>query len=347
VAILLREGMPPVEFTGLAGIRDGIRMSDDQSGSKSQSSKDGNSVDFVGGMPYRTLGTTGEKVSLVGLGGWHVGRQADEQESIDIIRTALDNGINFLDNSWDYHKGVSEIRMGKALADGYRQKAFLMTKVDGRTREAAARQLEESLSRLRVETIDLLQFHEVIHEDDPERIFAPGGAMEAVLAAKEAGKVRYIGFTGHKDPSVHLKMLETATAHGFRFDAVQMPLGIMDAHYQSFQSKVLPLLVDQGIAALGMKSLGFSFFLMSQTITPMEYLHYSMNLPLSTLVTGCDSMRILNQSLEAARSFKPMSDEEVSDLLERTREAGSRGRFEMYKTSILFDDTTYYPELLV
>lgn len=322
-------------------------MRDDQLESMPGASGGGNSVESVGGMPYRTLGTTGERVSLVGLGGWHIGSQADERESIEIIRTALDNGINFLDNSWDYHKGESEVRMGKALADGYRKKAFLMTKIDGRTREAAARQLEESLSRLRVETIDLVQFHEVIHDDDPERIFAPGGGMEAVLAAKEVGKVRYIGFTGHKDPEIHLKMLETASARGFRFDAVQMPLGIMDAHYRSFQGRVLPVLLDQGIGVLGMKSLGFSFFLMSQTITPTEYLHYSMNLPLSTIITGCDSMRILRQALEAARSFKPMSDEEVSALLARTSEAGARGRFEMYKTSILFDDTTYYPELMV
>ncbi len=305
-----------------------------------------NQLKSVGGIPYRKLGRTGEKVSLVGLGGWHIGVQDDERESIEIIRTGLDNGINFLDNSWDYHRGVSEIRMGKALRDGYRQKAFLMTKIDGRTREAASRQLEESLRRLQVETIDLLQFHEVIHPEDPDRIFAPGGAMEAVLAAKEAGKIRYIGFTGHKDPDIHLKMLNTAFEHGFTFDAVQMPLNVMDHHYRSFEKNVLPLLLQHGIGALAMKTIGFSFFLMSRTVTPVECLHYAMNLPVSAVITGCDSMPILRQALEAARSFKPMSEEEVSALLERTAEAGSRGRFELFKTSQLFDDTTYSPELM-
>src|SRR5512142_1017142 len=207
-------------------------------------------VESVGGMPYRTLGRTGERVSLVGLGGWHIGKPADEREGIEIIRTALDNGVNFLYNFWDYHKGASEIRMGKALRDGYRQKAFLMTKIDGRTREAATRQLEESLRRLQVETIDLLQFHEVIHPDDPERVFAPGGALEAVLKAKESGKVRYIGFTGHKDPDIHLEMLNIASSHGFTFDVVQMPLNVMDHHYRSFEKNVLPVLLERGIGVI-------------------------------------------------------------------------------------------------
>ena len=303
-------------------------------------------VESVGGIPYRTLGRTGERVSLVGLGGWHIGKPTDEREGIEIIRTALDNGINFLDNSWDYHKGASEIRMGKALKDGYRQKAFLMTKIDGRTREAAASQLEESLRRLQVETIDLLQFHEVIHPNDPERIFEPGGAFEAVLAARDAGKVRYIGFTGHKDPDIHLSMLNAASAHGFTFDAVQMPLNVMDHHYHSFEKNVLPVLLQQGTGVIGMKAIGFSFFLMSCTATPIECLHYAMNLPVSVVVTGCDSMPILRQALEAARSFRPMTEEQVSALLARTEEAGSRGRFELFKTTRLFDDTYYSPELL-
>lgn len=302
--------------------------------------------ELVGGMPYRTLGRTGEKVSLVGLGGWHIGKPSDEREGIEIIRTALDNGINFLDNSWDYHKGGSELRMGKALRDGYRQKAFLMTKIDGRTRESASRQIDESLRRLKVETIDLLQFHEVIHPNDPERVFAPGGAFEAVLAAKEAGKVRYIGFTGHKDPDIHLNMLNTAFAHGFTFDAVQMPLNVMDYHYRSFEKNVLPVLLQHGIGVLAMKAIGFSFFLMSCTVSPVECLHYAMNLPVSVVVTGCDSMPILRQALETARSFRPLTEEEVSALLARTEEAGSRGRFELFKTTRLFDDTYYSPELL-
>src|SRR6478672_5125734 len=189
-------------------------------------------------MPRRTLGHTGEKVSLVGLGGSHIGKQPDENDSIAIIRSALDRGINFLDNCWDYNNGQSEIRMGKALRDGYRQKAFLMTKIDGRTKQAASQQIEESLKRLQTDHIDLLQFHEVIREEDPDRIFAKGGGMEAALEAKKAGKVRYIGFTGHKSPDIHLKMLNTAFAHDFTFDAVQMPLNVMDAHFNSFEKKV-------------------------------------------------------------------------------------------------------------
>src|SRR6202047_4274205 len=189
-------------------------------------------------FPTRTLGRSGEKVSIVGLGGYHIGNQSDEQESIRIIRTALDGGINFLDNCWDYNGGQSEIRMGKALREGYRQKAFLMTKIDGRTGKAATQQIEESLRRLQTDRIDLLQFHEVIRDTDPERIFAQGGGMEAALAAKKQGKIRYIGFTGHKSPDIHLKMLQTAAAHQFTFDTVQMPLNVMDAHYDSFEKKV-------------------------------------------------------------------------------------------------------------
>lgn len=321
-------------------------MKDNQAAS-SRANPSGNDQPLsVGGMPYRTLGKTGERVSLVGLGGWHIGKQADERESIEIIRTALDNGINFLDNAWDYHRGTSEIRMGKALRDGYRHKAFLMTKVDGRTREAADRQLEESLRRLQVETIDLVQLHEVIHEDDPERAFAPGGAIEALVAAREAGKIRYIGFTGHKDPDIHLKMLHTAFSHGFTFDAVQMPLSVMDYHYRSFEKNVVPVLLEHGIGVLAMKTIGFSFFLMSCTVSPVECLQYAMNLPVSVVITGCDSMPILRQALEAARSFRPMSEEQVAALLARTAEAGSRGRFELFKTSRLFDDTHYSPELM-
>ena len=209
-----------------------------------------------GTLPFRTLGRSGEKVSMVGLGGYHIGQPKDEQLSIRIVRTALDNGINFLDNCWDYNGGQSEIRMGKALLDGYRKKAFLMTKIDGQTKQAATQQLEESLRRLQTDHIDLLQFHEVIRETDPARILGPGGGMEAVLEAKKQGKVRYIGFTGHKSPDIHLKMLETAFAHQFTFDAVQMPLNVMDAHYNSFEKKVLPVLVKHGIGVLGMKPMG-------------------------------------------------------------------------------------------
>src|SRR5579862_1090015 len=201
----------------------------------------------TGEMPYRTLGRSGERVSLLGLGGYHIGIQSDQEESIRIIRTALDNGVNFLDNCWDYNDGESEVRMGKALRDGYRQKAFLMTKIDGRDKSTAAQQIEQSLKRLQTDHIDLLQFHEIIRLSDPDKVFAPTGGMEAALEARKAGKIRYIGFTGHKNPEVHLKMLHTASAHDFTFDSVQMPLNVMDAHFESFEKKVLPVLVEHQI----------------------------------------------------------------------------------------------------
>jgi uncharacterized protein len=297
-------------------------------------------------VPTRILGHTGEKISMVGLGGYHLGMQSDEQESIRIIRTGLDSGITFLDNCWDYNNGQSEIRMGKALRDGYRQKAFLMTKIDGRTKQAATQQLEESLRRLQTDHIDLLQFHEVIRDTDPDRIFAKGGGMEAVLEAKKQGKVRYIGFTGHKSPDIHLKMLETAFAHKFTFDAVQMPLNVMDAHYNSFEKKVLPVLVKHNIGVLGMKPLGDKIILNSKTATPVECLHYAMNLPTSVVITGCDSLDILHQAIQAATSFKPMASTEVSTLLAKTAPAAAKGEFEQYKTTQNFDGTYHNPQWL-
>lgn len=297
-------------------------------------------------VPMRTLGRSGEKVSMVGLGGYHLGMQADEQESIRIIRTALDNGINFLDNCWDYNNGQSEIRMGKALRDGYRQKAFLMTKIDGQTKQAASQQIEESLRRLQTDHIDLLQFHEVIRETDPDRIFGKGGGMETVLEAKKQGKVRYIGFTGHKSPDIHLKMLNTAFAHDFTFDAVQMPLNVMDAHFNSFEKKVLPVLVEHKIGVLGMKPMGDKLILKSKTATPLECLHYAMNLPTSVVITGCDSIDILHQALEAARTFKPMASSDVATLLAKTAPAAKEGEFERYKISHDFDGTVHNPQWL-
>jgi predicted aldo/keto reductase-like oxidoreductase len=298
------------------------------------------------GIPYRTLGRTGEKVSMVGLGGYHIGSQSSEQESIRIIRTAIDNGVNFLDNCWDYNDGASEVRMGKALRDGYRQKAFLMSKIDGRTRKAAAAQIDESLRRLQTEHIDLMQFHEVIRDSDPDRIFREGGGMEAMLEAKKAGKVRYVGFTGHKSPDIHLKMLNTAFAHNFTFDSVQMPLNVMDAHYNSFGQKVLPVLVKHNIGVLGMKPMGDSLILKSKTVTPIECLHFAMNLPTSVVITGCDSLPILEQALKAARSFRPLSKDEVAALLAKTDHAARNGQYEEYKTSHTFDGTYHNPEWL-
>ena len=298
------------------------------------------------GMPYRALGRTGVKVSAIGLGGYHIGKGMDEAESIRIIRSAIDRGITFMDNCWDYNDGASEIRMGKALRDGYRQMAFLMTKVDGRTKEAAARQIDECLLRLQTDHIDLMQMHEVIRMEDPDRIFADGGAMEALLEAKQAGKLRYIGFTGHKDPLVHLRMQEIAAVHKFRFDAVQLPLNVMDAHFRSFEHHVLPLLVKDEIGVLGMKALGDPFILQSKTVTPIECLHYALNLPTSTVITGIDSMKILDQALEAARTFKPLSKQAVAGVLARTAKAAATGRYELFKTSNRYDGTAKNPQWL-
>jgi predicted aldo/keto reductase-like oxidoreductase len=298
------------------------------------------------GIPYRTLGRSGERVSLVGLGGYHLGKQAEPQESIRIIRAGLDEGVNFLDNCWDYNGGESEIRMGNALRDGYRQKAFLMSKIDGRTKAAATSQINESLRRLQTDRIDLLQFHEVIRDTDPDRIFAEGGGMEAVLEAQKAGKIRFIGFTGHKSPDIHLKMLATASKHGFTFDAVQMPLNVMDAHFNSFEKKVLPVLLKNDIGVLGMKPMGDHIILESKTATPVECLHYAMNLPTSVVITGCDSLPILQQALQAARSFQPLDSSQVAALLAKTSKAAEAGQFELYKTTHQFDGTYANPQWL-
>jgi aryl-alcohol dehydrogenase-like predicted oxidoreductase len=299
------------------------------------------------GMLYRTLGRTGEKVSAIGIGGWHIGLpHVDEQLSIRIIRTAVDRGINFMDNCWDYNDGVSEIRMGKALRDGYRDRVFLMTKIDGRLKKEAARQLDQSLLRLQVDMIDLVQHHEVLRFEDPHRIFDDDGANAALVEAREAGKLRYIGFTGHKDPAIHLHMLEVAGSHGFTFDTVQMPLNVMDAHYRSFEKTVLPELVRRGTGVLGMKSMAAGILLKSKTVTPVECLHYALNLPTSVVITGVDSMEILDQACEAVRTFRPMSDEEVRSLLARTAAAAADGGYEPFKTSSIFDGTAQHPEWL-
>jgi predicted aldo/keto reductase-like oxidoreductase len=298
------------------------------------------------GIPYRTLGRTGEKVSLVGVGGAHLGRIHDEQEAIRIVRTALDSGVNFMDNSWDYADGKSEERMGKALRDGYRQKAFLMTKIDGRTKQSAMQQLDESLRRLQTDHLDLLQFHEIIRMNDADRIFAPGGALEAALAAKQAGKFRYLGFTGHKSPDIHLHMLETAAAHQFTFDTVQMPLNVMDAHFNSFADRVLPAALSRRMGVLGMKSMGDHHILDSKAVTPFDCLHYAMNLPVSVVITGCDSLAILRQAIDAAKEFRPLSDSQLAALKAKTARVAANGRYELYKTSDHFDSTGHHPEWL-
>jgi aryl-alcohol dehydrogenase-like predicted oxidoreductase len=298
-------------------------------------------------MIYRTLGSTGEKVSAIGVGGWHLSlKHVDEDLSLRIVRTAIDRGINFMDNSWDYQSGESERRMGKALLDGYRERVFLMTKIDGRTKQEAAKQLDESLRRLRVDYIDLVQHHEVIRYEDPHRIFDEEGANAALLEAREAGKLRYIGFTGHKDPHIHLHMLEVAKEHGFKFDTAQMPLNVMDAHYRSFEELVVPELLKQQIGVLGMKALANGILLKSKTATPIECLHYALNLPTSVVITGIDSMEILDQALEAVSTFHPLGLQELEVLLAKTAEAAATGRYEPFKTTSIFDSTAQNPQWL-
>jgi aryl-alcohol dehydrogenase-like predicted oxidoreductase len=297
-------------------------------------------------MPYRPLGKTGEEVSCIGLGGSHIGQVKDDTEAIRIMRSALDRGMNFMDNSWDYNDGRSEELMGRALRDGYRNKAFLMTKVDGRTKEEAKKQIDESLKRLQTDHVDLLQHHEIIRFDDPDRVFAPGGAMEAFLEAKKAGKLRYIGFTGHKDPHIHLYMLQKAREHGFHFDTVQMPLNLMDAHFRSFSQQVLPELVTQGIGVLGMKPMGSGVILESKTVTPIECLRYALSLSTSVVITGIDSQKILDQAFQVVKDFKPYSHNEISALLVKTEQAARDGEFELFKTTAHFDSTAKHPEWL-
>src|SRR5689334_14619124 len=270
-------------------------------------------------IPTRVLGRTGVQVSLVGLGGWHLGfNYIDEELATRIIRTAIDNGINFMDNCWDYNEGASEERMGEALQDGYRERVFLMTKIDGRTKKDAAKQLDESLKRLQTDHIDLVQHHEILRYEDPHRIFDDEGANGALVEARDAGKISFIGFTGHKDPRIHLYMLEVAAANGFQFDTVQMPLNVMDAHFRSFEKMVLPELNKDNTGVLAMKTLANGAILKSKTVTATECLHYAMNLPVSTVITGCESMDDLDQALNAARTFTPLSEEEVDQLLAKT-----------------------------
>ena len=298
------------------------------------------------GMIYRELGTTGERVSAIGMGGYHIGKQQDPNESIRLIRSGIDAGITFLDNCWDYNDGISEVRMGQALKNGYREKVFLMTKMDGRTAEEYSKQLEQSLGRLNTDVIDLVQFHEVIRMEDPDRIFAKGGAIESAVKAREAGKIRYIGFTGHKDPAVHLRMLEVAKKNNFHFDTVQMPVNVMDAHFRSFTKEVIPVAVAQGIGVLAMKTFGDHFILDSGTVQPMEALRYGLSQQVSVVITGIDSPAILQQALSVTRSYQPMSQSEMAALLSRTATAAAEGKYEPFKTSAHFDGTAGNPKWL-
>jgi len=296
-----------------------------------------------GDMIYRKLGKTGERVSAIGLGGYHLGQAPNDEAATRLVRSAVDRGMNFMDNCWDYMDGKCEVWMGKALRDGYRQKVFLMTKFDGRTRAATARQIDESLQRLQTDHIDLMQFHENIRLEDPDRFFNEG-PVDALLDAKKAGKIRYIGFTGHKDPMVHLRMLEQAAAHNFHFDSAQMPLNILDAQFRSFAREVVPKLVEQGIAVLGMKPMASGAIVAAKLATPIECLHYALNLPTSVVITGIPDPKTLDQAFEAARTFQPLTPAALSALLSRTREAAISGRYERFKTGTNFDGTARRPE---
>jgi predicted aldo/keto reductase-like oxidoreductase len=303
-----------------------------------------------GEMLYRLLGSTGERVSAIGLGGSHIAKPTiAETESIRLIHEAIDRGITFMNNSWDYNQGQSEARMGKALTEGaYRDKVFLMTKLDGRTKDSAMRQIETSLERLKTDHVDLLQHHEILRFDDPDRIFGEDGAMEAFVEAKKARKLRFIGFTGHKDPRVHLYMLETAARHGFRFDTVQMPLNVLDAHFRSFAHRVLPRLVEAKIGVLGMKTFGGAdgIILKSKAIEPIDCLHYSLNLPAFVVITGIDNQKVLDQAFEAVRTFHPMSEEEIAAIVAKTQRVATDGKYELFKTSSHFDTTARHPDWL-
>lgn len=298
-------------------------------------------------VPLRSLGRTGERVSAIGLGGWHLALgHVDESMTRRLIHAAIDRGITFMDNSWDYNEGASERRMGDALKDGHRQKVFLMTKIDGRSRKEAARQLDECLRRLQTDCIDLVQHHEVIRYEDPHRIFDEEGAQGALVDAQKAGKLRYIGFTGHKDPHIHLHTLQVARDHGFHFDAVQLPLNVMDAHYRSFEKVVVPELVKDGVGVLGMKPLAAGVIVKSGTVSALDCLRYALRLPTAVVITGIDKMEYLDQACEAARTYEDLTDADVAALLQRTARPAARGEFEPFKTTSIFDATALNPSWL-
>lgn len=304
--------------------------------------------ELKGEMLYRKLGKTGETVSAIGLGGSHIGKpKLSDAEAIKLMHEVIDRGITFMDNCWDYNEGQSELRMGQALSEaGYRKKVFLMTKLDGRTKESAMGQLEDSLKRLKTDHIDLVQFHEIIRFDDPDRVFAEGGAWEAVQQAKGDGKVRYVGFTGHKDPSIHLYMLDVAARNGLHFDTVQMPINVMDAHFRSFGQLVAPRAVQEGVGILGMKSLGDGVILKSNTVSAVECLNFSLSLPVSVLITGIDDRRSIDQAFAVAKAFKPMREDQMSALLAKTEAAAAQGKYELFKTTSFFDSTAKHPDFL-
>jgi predicted aldo/keto reductase-like oxidoreductase len=286
-------------------------------------------------MITRPFGRTGIPVSILALGGWHLGLPKTERDSTRLVHAAIDRGITFMDNAWDYNEGVSEIRMGKALV-GRRDKVFLMTKccTHGRDARTAMKQLEESLRRLKTDYLDLWQIHEVIFDDEPARYFARGGAIEALDRARQQGKVRFVGFTGHKNPDLHLEML----AHDYPWDSCQLPLNCFDGSFRSFEQRVLPELNRRGIAAIGMKSFGGDArALKEKIVTPQEALRYTLSLPIATLVSGIDTMRVLQQNVAVTTNFRPMTDRQRDALRRRVAADARDGRFELYKISAAFD----------
>src|SRR5215203_6034591 len=296
-------------------------------------------------MSYRDLGSTGEKVSLIGIGGWHLGlKYVTEKTALRIVDEALARGVTFFDNCWDYNEGESEKRLGKALK-GKRDRVFLMTKIDGRTKKLAAKQIDESLRRLKTDRIDLVQHHEILRFEDPHRIFDPEeGAQLAMLDAQKAGKLRFIGFTGHKDPQIHLHFLETAESYGHKLDTAQMPVNVMDAHYRSFSKLVMPELGKQKMGILAMKTLANGIILKSKTATPVECLHYAMSQPVSVVIAGIDNLKVLDQAFDAVRTFPDVKKKDIDAILEKTKDAARRGEFEPFKTSSIFDGTAKNPD---
>ncbi len=293
----------------------------------------GSSIGLLEQMPTRVLGRTGRNISILGLGGHHVGQVQDDREAIRLVRTAIDMGITFMDNAWEYHQGRSEVLMGKALQDGYRGRVFLMTKHHGRDKKTAMQHLEDSLRRLKTDVIDLWQFHEIIYEDDPDMIFAPGGGIEAAEQARQQGKVRHIGFTGHKDPAIFRKML----SHDYPWDSVQMPVNVLDAHFRSFQKEILPILLERNIGPIAMKSMGGGHVLESGVVGPRQALRYAWSQPVATVVCGMTNREQLEQNVDAALNFKPLSKQEEAELLEKAKPAARDGAFEPFKTTSQFD----------
>jgi len=302
----------------------------------------------AGEISKRRLGRTDQRVSVVGMGGFHIGKpELSDDDATKLIHAGIERGITFLDNCWDYNRGTSELRMGKALnVEGYRDRVFLMTKIDGRTKESAQKQIDQSLARLLTDRIDLLQFHENIRPDDADRIFAPGGAFEAAMASKKAGKIRYIGFTGHKSPAYHLHMIDVAKQHGFTFDTVQMPLNVMDAHFESFERRVLPIAKRLDMGIIAMKTFGDPHIVQTSLVPPIDMLHYGMHLPTSVVVTGIDSFKMLEQAVVAATTFAPMSEAKVAAMLAKTAAVAASGKTELYKTTHIFDSTVQNPQWL-